>query len=174
MRIWWCRPPVPRRTYRRRRGPVRGDPRWFSGVTWEYWRGYPPWNSHTLPETNISRENRGPLEIRRFRAWKPSFLGAMLNFGGVALENGWLEDEISFRDGLFAGALAVSFREVILPKNDWKLKIMTNKSLKKYKRPVAYYWWIPSLKLRVYPLVHQHDDGKTCHFVDVGCRSFWK
>ena len=29
----------------------------------------------------------------------------------ITPENGWLEDEISFWDGLFSGAFAVSFRE---------------------------------------------------------------
>ena len=36
----------------------------------------------TLPETNIVSENGGPLEFRRFRAWKPSFSGAKMLVSG--------------------------------------------------------------------------------------------
>ncbi len=35
----------------------------------------------TLPETNISPENR-PLYFWRFRTWKPSFLGAKMLVSG--------------------------------------------------------------------------------------------
>ena len=38
----------------------------------------------TLPETNIASENGGPLEFRRFRAWKPSFSGANMLVSGRA------------------------------------------------------------------------------------------
>ena len=44
---------------------------------------YPPRSSlgNTLPETNIFPENRAPLEIRRFRTWKPIiFRGENVSF----------------------------------------------------------------------------------------------
>ena len=43
---------------------------------------------NTLPETNVAPENRGPLESRRFRSWKPPFSGAFtVSFReGISLE----------------------------------------------------------------------------------------
>ena len=53
-----------------------------------------PWKSKgtTLPETNISPENGGPLDFWRFRTWKPSFLGAFaVSFrGGIKLGTSWV------------------------------------------------------------------------------------
>ena len=84
MRIGWCQPPVPRRTYRPSAGPS-----WFSG-----------WNGNrevTLLETNIVPDIR------------PSSKGHASS------------------NHPFSGAMLVSVMEVILPKNGWNLRIMTDK-----------------------------------------------
>ena len=38
-------------------------------------------------------------------------ISVTLSETNIAPKNGWLEDEISFRDGLFGGAFAVIFRQ---------------------------------------------------------------